>query len=203
VLFFTGCFYSSTLTSARVLAPGKISIGMNLSGHYKPGNQKVIPTNLSVQSRVGVLKKIDLGIGITGLPPSGMPAVAYSINSDLKIQLLQAPTALTVQIGGYRGQSMAIDFGSHWSGRTSSVIIGRDKLYFALGLQLVTNTTGGFDKTVENYTDEPVVFMNIGKEFGNRFVVTPEIGMMHFRGEIIPTFGAGIKFSPGNDRSPS
>ena len=196
VSFLNSCFYSSTLNSAKTIPAGRATIGLGVSSGYSIDDAELIPRELSLQSRLGIAKRFDVGLGFTALPPVA-PAIAATVNGDVRLQIMDEPYEVSVLLGGYMGGGAALETGSDWSGISAIATISKSRLYGNIGLQVSSLTQTNFGRVTKSYSHDIMVFTNIGREFGQKWIIAPEVGIMNFQNDTYPTLGVGLKYKIG------
>lgn len=138
------------------------------------------------------MRRVDIGLGLAMVPP-----MVANINYDIRFQILKSPVAMAILVGANNGMTGGPGAMSWWSGPTSVITISKNRWYWHGGVQLVSRTVNSENIVTLDEKNELMLLTYVGREFGRKWILAPEIGLVNFHNQTVPAVGLGFKFKSG------
>ena len=156
IILLVGCTVPSTYQSPKVLEQGEKAIGTGISFARVEG---IIPIDFCLYGRIGVSKRIDMGIQMFALPRISYfefsdPFEGYDLFLDLKYSFVENPRLVSGDIGIMRYANYFVpDHEYDGFGVYPLILVGGKRIYGGIGW----NLTFERDKHWRMEKDDPYV----------------------------------------------
>jgi hypothetical protein len=171
LLMGSGCYYAA-LQTADTLPPGKVQLGLRMGAgymYYHPESLlMLIPTELGLSARVGLARRLDVGIVFWPLL-NGLV--------DVKYQFRDGPLRLAADLGFSSGVPIDMGFDSHdrvFTMNFCPAFIACGEHWYA-GTRLIYTRSRHIDSHRTGVNWRQGIFA--GGSFGRRFRLLPELDL--------------------------